>query len=68
MIGSSAGVLLGLGVPSVVGLFVRAVPIRVSLSSAALAFGFSCLVALVFGAVPAYRASKLNPAEAVHHE
>ena len=68
MIGSSIGVLVGLGVPGLAGLFVRAVPIRVSLSSAALAFGFSCCVALVFGAVPAYRASRLNPAEAVHHE
>jgi putative ABC transport system permease protein len=68
MIGSSMGVLLGLGLPSLAGIFVRAVPIRVSFSSAALAFGFSCLVALVFGAVPAYRASRLSPAQAVHHE
>ncbi len=66
--GSSLGVLVGLGVPTLAGLFVRAVPIRVSFPSAAFAFGFSCLVALLFGAVPAYRASKLNPAEAVHHE
>jgi ABC-type antimicrobial peptide transport system permease subunit len=36
--------------------------------SAVLAFLFSCGVAVVFGAVPAYRASSLNPAEALHHE
>lgn len=66
--GSAAGVLVGLGIPAIAGLFVPKVAVRVSLLSAALAFGFSCAVALVFGLVPAYRASKLNPAEAVHHE
>ena len=68
MMGSSVGVLFGLGVPYLTGLFVRGIPIRVSLLSAALAFAFSCGVAVVFGAVPAIRAARLNPAEAVHHE
>jgi ABC-type antimicrobial peptide transport system permease subunit len=40
----------------------------VSALSAVLAFVFSCGVAVVFGAVPAYRASSLNPSEALHHE
>ena len=68
MMGSSVGVLFGLGVPYLAGLFVRGVPIRISLLSAVLAFSFSCGVAVVFGAVPAIRAARLNPAEAVHHE
>lgn len=68
MMGSSAGVAIGLGIPALAQWFVPAVTIRVSFLSAGFAFAFSCAVALVFGAVPAYRASRLNPAEAVHHE
>ena len=68
MAGSSIGVLIGLGLPYVSRLFVRGVDIHVSVLSAILAFVFSCGVAVVFGAVPAYRASSLNPAEALHHE
>jgi putative ABC transport system permease protein len=66
--GSSIGVVLGLGLPYVSKLFVREVDIRVSILSAVLAFLFSCGVAVIFGAVPAYRASSLNPAEALHYE
>jgi putative ABC transport system permease protein len=66
--GSSIGVLLGLGLPYLSRLFLRGVEIHVSILSAVLAFVFSCGVAVVFGAVPAYRASSLNPAEALHHE
>ncbi len=68
MAGSSIGVILGLGLPYVSRLFVRGVAIHISILSAVLAFVFSCGVAVVFGAVPAYRASSLNPAEALHHE
>jgi putative ABC transport system permease protein len=66
--GSSIGVAVGLGLPYVAKTFVRGVDVRVSVVSALLAFLFSCLVAVVFGAVPAYRASLLNPTEALHHE
>ena len=66
--GSSIGVLIGVGLPYLSGFFVRNVQVRVSLLSALLAFLFSCAVAVIFGAVPAYRASSLNPAEALHHE
>ena len=68
MAGSSVGVVIGLGIPLLARSLVPVVPIRVSFMSAGLAFAFSCAVALAFGAVPAYRASRLNPAEAVHHE
>jgi putative ABC transport system permease protein len=66
--GASIGVVLGLGLPYVSRLFIREVDIRVSILSAVLAFLFSCGVAVIFGAVPAYRASSLNPAEALHYE
>jgi putative ABC transport system permease protein len=68
MVGSSIGVLVGLGLPFVSRFFVRGVDVHVSGWAALLAFVFSCGVAVVFGAVPAYRASSLNPAEALHHE
>jgi putative ABC transport system permease protein len=66
--GASIGVAVGLGVPYLAKWFVRGVDVRVSVLSAVLAFLFSCVVAVVFGAVPAYRASLLNPTEALHHE
>ncbi len=66
--GATIGVAVGLGLPYLARLFVRGVDIHVSLWSAAIAFLFSCGVAVVFGAVPAYRASSLNPSEALHHE
>jgi putative ABC transport system permease protein len=66
--GSSIGVAIGLGLPFLVRLFVRGIDVRVSVLSAVLAFLFSCGVAVIFGAVPAYRASLLNPSEALHHE
>src|SRR5215471_3615458 len=68
MAGSSIGVLLGLGLPYLSRLFLRNIEIHVSVLSAVMAFVFSCGVAVVFGAVPAYRASSLNPSEALHHE
>jgi putative ABC transport system permease protein len=68
MAGSSIGVLLGLGLPYLSRLLLRGIEIHVSILSAVLAFVFSCGVAVVFGAVPAYRAASLNPAEALHHE
>jgi ABC-type antimicrobial peptide transport system permease subunit len=66
--GASIGVAVGLGLPFLVRVFVKGVDVRVSILSAVLAFLFSCGVAVVFGAVPAYRASLLNPSEALHHE
>jgi len=66
--GASIGVALGVGLPYAIRLFVKNVDIQVSFVSAAVAFLFSCAVAVVFGAVPAYRASLLNPSEALHHE
>jgi putative ABC transport system permease protein len=66
--GAALGVAIGLALPYGVRLLVRGVDIHVSLWSAVIAFVFSCAVAVVFGAVPAYRASSLNPSEALHYE
>ena len=67
-LGSSVGVLVGLGMPLLARLFLPSIRIEISLASAAVAFAFSCAVALLFGVVPAYRAANLNPTEALHHE
>jgi putative ABC transport system permease protein len=61
-------VLAGLGLPLLTGVLVRGVAVRVSALSAVLAFLFSCVVTLLFGVFPAYRAAHMNPTEALRHE
>jgi putative ABC transport system permease protein len=66
--GSSLGVLIGVGLPLAARFVFRGVAIEVSSLSAAFAFAFSCLVTVLFGVFPAYRAATLNPTEALRHE
>jgi putative ABC transport system permease protein len=68
VVGAAAGVAVGLGLPLAARFLFRQLPLQISLLSAALAFTFSCAVALLFGVLPAYRAANLNPTEALHHE
>jgi putative ABC transport system permease protein len=44
------------------------VDVRISALSAVLAFLFSCAVTVLFGVVPASRAAKMNPTEALRYE
>jgi len=67
-VGSSVGVIVGLGIPLLLRAFVERVSIQVSPLSAILAFAFSSAVTLLFGVVPAYRAAQLNPTEALRYE
>jgi len=66
--GSSLGVVIGLSLPGLTQLLLPKLSIRVSGLSALLAFSFSSLVTLLFGVVPAYRASNLSPIEALRYE
>jgi len=65
--GGSLGILVGVAIPLSVGLFAE---IRIPISPVAIvvAFGVSCLVGLVFGLLPANRAARLNPTEALRYE
>ena len=59
---------LGVAVPLSLPLFVDFVVIQVSKASVVVAFAVSFGVGLVFGMLPANRASRLNPTEALRYE
>ena len=66
--GGIIGILLGVAGPLSVRFFTDGMDIPISMTSITVAFGVSCLVGLVFGMLPANRASKLNPTEALRYE
>ena len=68
--GSILGVVVGVALPVLAGFLVRGrgVDVRISALSAVLAFLFSCAVTVLFGVVPASRAAKMNPTEALRYE
>jgi putative ABC transport system permease protein len=66
--GGFLGVLLGLALPLSVRLFAGGIDIPISWLSVAAAFAVSFLVGIVFGLLPANRASRLNPTEALRYE
>jgi putative ABC transport system permease protein len=65
--GGILGILVGVAIPLSVAVFAE---IRIPISPVAImvAFGVSCLVGLVFGILPANRAARLNPTEALRYE
>ncbi len=65
--GGVAGILLGISIPLAVTLF-SDVKIPISVTSIVVAFSVSCLVGLIFGLLPANRAARLNPTEALRYE
>lgn len=67
LIGGLAGVVLGLVGSSLVGVF-SALPAKVSLFYVLLPFSFAGVVGLFFGFYPAYKASLLNPINALRYE
>ena len=67
LIGGLAGVILGVGGAFAVGYF-STLPAKISLTYILLPFSFSGIVGLFFGFYPAYKASLLNPINALRYE
>jgi putative ABC transport system permease protein len=66
--GGIIGILVGISIPLSVQFFVDSVQIPISTTAIAVAFGVSMMVGLIFGMLPANRAAKLNPTEALRYE
>jgi putative ABC transport system permease protein len=66
--GGVIGILAGIAVPLSAQLFIDEFHIPISFWSIFIAFTVSSLVGLVFGMLPASRASRLNPTEALRYE
>ncbi|MFB3777174.1 MAG: ABC transporter permease [Bryobacteraceae bacterium] len=66
--GGLVGILVGVALPASVQFFAEGVRVPISITSIVVAFAVSCLVGLVFGLLPANRAARLNPTEALRYE
>lgn len=67
LVGGMVGVLIGWGVCLAIDYFTVLTP-RVELNTIVLALTVCGLVGLVFGVLPAYRAARRDPVEALRHE
>jgi putative ABC transport system permease protein len=66
--GGTVGIIAGIAVPLSIQFFVENIHIPISIWSIVIAFVVSSLVGLIFGMLPASRASKMNPTEALRYE
>jgi len=66
--GGTLGILVGVGIPWTAQQFVDGIRIPIPTPAILIAFLVSFLVGVVFGLIPAERASKLNPTEALRYE
>jgi len=65
--GGAVGIIIGIVISELIARF-SALPVLVSIWSILLGFGFSALVGIFFGFYPAYKASLLNPIDALRYE
>lgn len=68
MIGGLIGVITGILSAKSIELFSESMNVSVSLFSIVLSLGFSGIVGIAFGYYPAYKASLLNPIDALRYE
>ncbi len=66
--GGIAGILIGIAIPLSVRFFTDDFVVPISYLSIAVAFTVSLGVGLIFGILPASRASRMNPTEALRYE
>jgi putative ABC transport system permease protein len=66
--GGVAGILIGVAIPMSVQFFTDEIQIPISYLSIGVAFTVSLAVGLIFGILPANRAARLNPTEALRYE
>ncbi|HTP85337.1 MAG TPA: ABC transporter permease [Bryobacteraceae bacterium] len=66
--GGAVGILIGVSIPLSIRFFTDAFRVPVSVLSVFVAFVVSLLVGVIFGIIPANRASHLNPTEALRYE
>lgn len=66
--GGFIGILIGISIPLSVQFFTDQVKVPVSVVSIVVAFTVSVAVGIIFGMLPARRASQLNPTEALRYE
>jgi putative ABC transport system permease protein len=68
MAGGVVGILVGISIPLSVRFFTDDIRVPISVTSIFVAFGVSLAVGVIFGMLPANRASQLNPTEALRYE
>ena len=66
--GGLIGVLIGIGIMRLVGIFVESLTGNVSITIVGIAFGFSAAIGIIFGVYPANKASNLNPIDALRYQ
>lgn len=66
-IGGVIGIAVGLGATWIIATLLE-LPLVISYPAVFISVGFSALIGIVFGFVPARKAAHLNPIEALRHE
>jgi len=66
--GGLVGILLGVAAPHSIRFFTTAIQIQIPPIAVVLGFGVTVLVGLTFGMIPALRAARMNPVDALRYE